>query len=174
MAFPHPTSRKDNHGKGDIRNHGGVIWKFFERTVNITDYRFAKDGAIERRIERLVASFMVGCATWCCRANCARPSAKCSTPSRKVRPRSNAPTVNAKRERLLQTRSGNCIAAGAAIRRAAQLRKRGAPHRKSAGARDAPLPANARSGQCGPDVRDERRLGPGPVAYLTWHQVLRD
>jgi hypothetical protein len=43
MAFPHPKSRKDNYRKEDIPNSGGVIWNFFKRTINITDYRNAKD-----------------------------------------------------------------------------------------------------------------------------------
>jgi hypothetical protein len=43
LAFPHPQSRKDNYRKGDIPNNGGVIRNLFKRTVNITDYRNAKD-----------------------------------------------------------------------------------------------------------------------------------
>ena len=43
MAFPHPKSRKDHYRNGDVPNNGGVIWKFFKRTVNITDYWNAKD-----------------------------------------------------------------------------------------------------------------------------------
>ena len=43
MSFPHPQPRKDNYRKGDISNNGGVVWKLFERTVNVTDYRNAKD-----------------------------------------------------------------------------------------------------------------------------------
>lgn len=43
MAFPHPKSRKDNYRNSDIPNHGGIVWKFFKRTINITDYRNAKE-----------------------------------------------------------------------------------------------------------------------------------
>ena len=43
MAFPHPQSRKDNYRKGDEPNNGGVVWKFCKRTINITEYRNAKD-----------------------------------------------------------------------------------------------------------------------------------
>ena len=43
MALPHPKSRKGNYGKGDIPNDGGVIWKFFKRTINISDYRNGED-----------------------------------------------------------------------------------------------------------------------------------
>ena len=43
MAFPHPKSRKDNHRKEDKPNSGGVLWNFFKRTINITEYRNAKD-----------------------------------------------------------------------------------------------------------------------------------
>src|SRR5690349_9941724 len=43
MAFPHPKSRKENDREGDIPNNGCVIWKFFKGTINITDYRNAKD-----------------------------------------------------------------------------------------------------------------------------------
>jgi hypothetical protein len=43
MAFPHPKSRKDNHRKKDKPNNGGVIWNFFKRTINMTEYRNVKD-----------------------------------------------------------------------------------------------------------------------------------
>ena len=43
MAFPHPKSRKDNYRNGDKPNNGGVIWNFFKRTINITEYRNAKE-----------------------------------------------------------------------------------------------------------------------------------
>lgn len=43
MAFPHPKSGKDNYRNGDKPNNGRVIWKFFERTINVTDDRDAKD-----------------------------------------------------------------------------------------------------------------------------------
>jgi hypothetical protein len=58
IAFPHPKSRKDNYNKEDKPNHGGVVWKFFKRAINITDYRNAKDDVNQRKIERLAASFI--------------------------------------------------------------------------------------------------------------------
>jgi hypothetical protein len=42
MAFPHPKPRKDKYRKGAKPNNGGVVWKFFKRTIKITDYRNAK------------------------------------------------------------------------------------------------------------------------------------
>jgi hypothetical protein len=33
MAFPHPQSRKDKDRNGDKPHHGGVVWKFFKRTM---------------------------------------------------------------------------------------------------------------------------------------------
>src|SRR5260370_4654793 len=43
MAFPHPQSRKDHYRKEDIPSWGGIARKFFKRTINITEYRNAKD-----------------------------------------------------------------------------------------------------------------------------------
>jgi hypothetical protein len=43
MPFPHPKSRKDNYGNGDIPDNGRVIWNLFERTINIADYRDGKN-----------------------------------------------------------------------------------------------------------------------------------
>jgi hypothetical protein len=43
MAFPHPQSRKDNYRNGDKSNNGGVIWKFFKRTISISDDRNAEN-----------------------------------------------------------------------------------------------------------------------------------
>src|ERR1700730_17440199 len=43
MAFPHPQSRKDHYRKEDIPVWGGIARKFFKRTINITEYRNAKD-----------------------------------------------------------------------------------------------------------------------------------
>ncbi len=42
MAFPHPQSRKANHRDRDKPNNGRVVWKFFKRTINITNYRNGK------------------------------------------------------------------------------------------------------------------------------------
>src|SRR6266850_1181790 len=49
MVFPHPKSRKDKYRNGDKPNHGGVVWKFFKRTINITGYRNAKDEVNQAR-----------------------------------------------------------------------------------------------------------------------------
>ena len=43
MAFPHPQSRKDHYRKSDIPNNSSVVWKLFKGTINVTDYRNAKD-----------------------------------------------------------------------------------------------------------------------------------
>jgi len=43
MAFPHPKSRKEHYRNDDKPNTGGVLWNFFKRTINITEYRNAKD-----------------------------------------------------------------------------------------------------------------------------------
>src|SRR2546421_1622334 len=43
VAFPHPQSRKDHYRKEDKPSCGGVVWKFFKRTINIAEYRNAKD-----------------------------------------------------------------------------------------------------------------------------------
>jgi hypothetical protein len=43
MAFPHPKSRKEHYRNDDKPNTGGVLWNFFQRTINIPEYRNAKD-----------------------------------------------------------------------------------------------------------------------------------
>jgi hypothetical protein len=43
MALPHPKSRKDKYGKKDIPNRGRVLWNFFKRTINVSEYWNAKD-----------------------------------------------------------------------------------------------------------------------------------
>src|SRR6266576_5706370 len=43
MVFPHPQSRKDHYRKKDIPSWGGVVWKFFKRAINVTEYRNGKD-----------------------------------------------------------------------------------------------------------------------------------
>src|SRR6266487_2497928 len=43
MAFPHPQSRKDNYRHEDKPSSGRVVWDLFKRTINITEYRNAKD-----------------------------------------------------------------------------------------------------------------------------------
>ena len=43
MTFPHPQSRKDHYRKEDKPSCGGVVWNFFKWTINITEYRNAKD-----------------------------------------------------------------------------------------------------------------------------------
>src|SRR5580700_3621085 len=43
MAFPHPQSRNDHYRKEDKPSSGGIVWKFFKRTINITKYWNAED-----------------------------------------------------------------------------------------------------------------------------------
>src|SRR5438876_4896538 len=43
MAFPHPQSRKDHYRKEDKPSCGGIVWKSFKRTIDITEYRNGKD-----------------------------------------------------------------------------------------------------------------------------------
>jgi len=43
MAFPHPQSRKDHYREEDKPSWRRVVRKFFKRTINITEYRNAKD-----------------------------------------------------------------------------------------------------------------------------------
>ena len=43
MALPHPQSRKDHSRKEDKPSCGGIVWKFFKRTVDITEYWDGKD-----------------------------------------------------------------------------------------------------------------------------------
>src|SRR6266404_1050644 len=43
MAFPHPQSRKDHYRKEDKPSCGGIVRKFFKRTIDITEYRNGKD-----------------------------------------------------------------------------------------------------------------------------------
>ncbi len=43
MAFPHPQSRKDYDRNRNEPNNWGVVWKFFERAINIADDRNAED-----------------------------------------------------------------------------------------------------------------------------------
>jgi hypothetical protein len=43
VALPHPQSRKDHYGEEDKPSCRGIVWKFFKRTINIAEYRNAKD-----------------------------------------------------------------------------------------------------------------------------------
>jgi len=43
MAFPHPKSRKEYYRNDDKPNTGGVLWNLFKRTIDIAEYRNAKD-----------------------------------------------------------------------------------------------------------------------------------
>src|SRR5580692_9671839 len=43
MALPHPQSRKEHQRNDDEANTGGVCWKLFKRTINIAEYRNAKE-----------------------------------------------------------------------------------------------------------------------------------
>ena len=43
MAFPHPRSRENHYRNDEKSNTGGVLWNFFKRAINITDYWNAKN-----------------------------------------------------------------------------------------------------------------------------------
>jgi hypothetical protein len=43
MAFPHPQSGNDHGREEDKPSSGSIARKFFERTINITEYRNAED-----------------------------------------------------------------------------------------------------------------------------------
>ena len=43
MTFPHPQSGKDHYRNEDKPSRRGVVWNFLKRTINITEYRDAKD-----------------------------------------------------------------------------------------------------------------------------------
>ncbi len=43
MALPHPQSRKDKYRNEDKPDSGSKVWNFFKRTINISEYRNAKD-----------------------------------------------------------------------------------------------------------------------------------
>src|SRR6267154_2544444 len=43
MAFPHPKSRKEHYWHEDKPSGRRVVWNLFERTINIAEYRNAKD-----------------------------------------------------------------------------------------------------------------------------------
>src|SRR6266436_1794634 len=43
MAFPHPKSRKKHYRHEDKPSSGRVIWNLFKRTINIAEYRNAKN-----------------------------------------------------------------------------------------------------------------------------------
>ena len=43
MTFPHPKSRKEHYWHEDKSSGRRVVWNLFERTINIAEYRNAKD-----------------------------------------------------------------------------------------------------------------------------------
>src|SRR4029077_19031033 len=43
MAFPQPESRKGECRHEDKPSSRGIVWDLFKRTINITEYRNAKD-----------------------------------------------------------------------------------------------------------------------------------
>ena len=55
MAFPHPKARKDHCWHEDKPGRAGVLWNSVKRTVNVTEYRNAKDDA-----ESSEESYVVG------------------------------------------------------------------------------------------------------------------
>jgi hypothetical protein len=58
MAFPHPKSRKENDRNSHIPNNRGVVWKFFKRMINVTDYRNPEDDVNPAKDR----TFHVGCS----------------------------------------------------------------------------------------------------------------
>ncbi len=59
VAFPHPQSREDHYWKEEKPSCGGVVWEFFKRTIEVTEYRNGKDEVNPAKIVRLVASFIM-------------------------------------------------------------------------------------------------------------------
>jgi len=43
MAFPHPQSGKDPYWQEDKASSERIVWKFFKRIVDITEYRNAEE-----------------------------------------------------------------------------------------------------------------------------------
>jgi len=43
VALPHQQSRNDHYRKEDKPRCGGIVGKFFKRTINITEYRNGND-----------------------------------------------------------------------------------------------------------------------------------
>ena len=43
MAFPHPQSGKDHYWQEDKASSERIVWKFFKRIVDITEYRNAEE-----------------------------------------------------------------------------------------------------------------------------------
>ena len=43
MAFPHPQPGNDHYRQEDKPGREGIAWKFFKRTIDITEYRNAED-----------------------------------------------------------------------------------------------------------------------------------
>jgi len=43
MAFPHPKCRKKHYRNNGKPNTGGVLWSFFNQTINMAEYRNAKN-----------------------------------------------------------------------------------------------------------------------------------
>jgi len=62
MAFPHPQSRKDHYRKEDKPSCGGVVWKFFKRTIDVSEYRNTKDDVNPAKNRTCDASVHDG---WC-------------------------------------------------------------------------------------------------------------
>jgi hypothetical protein len=59
MVFPHPKSRAKNYGKEDKPNSGRVVWNLFKRTIDIADYRSAKDNVNRAKNRTLVSLSMI-------------------------------------------------------------------------------------------------------------------
>jgi hypothetical protein len=59
MAFPHPKSRKDNYRKEEKPNSGGALLNFRRLTINVTEYRIAKDDVNPATNRMLVALLII-------------------------------------------------------------------------------------------------------------------
>src|SRR5215472_2959833 len=58
MAFPHPQSGKDHYWQEDKASSERIVWKFFKRIVDITEYRNAEEDVNPAKNPTLLASFM--------------------------------------------------------------------------------------------------------------------
>jgi hypothetical protein len=68
MALPHPQSRQDHYRKEDKPGCGGVAGKLFKRTIDITQYRNAKDDvnpAKNRALGRITDHDCLRQCAWC-------------------------------------------------------------------------------------------------------------
>jgi hypothetical protein len=43
VAFPHPQTCEDHYWEEEKSSCGGIAWKFFERAIDVAEYRDAED-----------------------------------------------------------------------------------------------------------------------------------